>query len=124
MRRPALPPGGAHQRTAHRPGLGGARPRPEAPIRNLRWPCPDPARRRRTTRPRRRPSSRRGARRAAPPRRVALMDPISFLIDPMAYGFMQRGLLAALLVGVVCAVMGTFAVLKGLAFIGDGVTPA
>jgi manganese/iron transport system permease protein len=52
------------------------------------------------------------------------MDPIGFLVDPMAYGFMQRGLLAALLVGVVCAVMGTFVVLKGLAFIGDAVSHA
>jgi ABC-type Mn2+/Zn2+ transport system permease subunit len=52
------------------------------------------------------------------------MDPIAFLVDPMAYGFMQRGLVAALLVGVVCAVMGTFVVLKGLAFIGDAVSHA
>jgi ABC-type Mn2+/Zn2+ transport system permease subunit len=52
------------------------------------------------------------------------MDPLAFLVDPMAYGFMQRGLLAALLVGVVCAVMGTFVVLKGLAFIGDAVSHA
>jgi manganese/iron transport system permease protein len=52
------------------------------------------------------------------------MDPIAFLTDPMAYGFMQRGLVAALLVGVVCAVMGTFVVLKGLAFIGDAVSHA
>jgi manganese/iron transport system permease protein len=52
------------------------------------------------------------------------MDPISFLADPMTYGFMQRGLIAALLVGVVCAVMGTFVVLKGLAFIGDAVSHA
>jgi manganese/iron transport system permease protein len=52
------------------------------------------------------------------------MDPLGFLVDPMAYGFMQRGLLAALLVGVVCAVMGTFVVLKGLAFIGDAVSHA
>jgi manganese/iron transport system permease protein len=52
------------------------------------------------------------------------MDPIAFLADPMAYGFMQRGLVAALLVGVVCAVMGTFVVLKGLAFIGDAVSHA
>jgi manganese/iron transport system permease protein len=52
------------------------------------------------------------------------MDPIAFLVDPMASGFMQRGLLAALLVGVVCAVMGTFVVLKGLAFIGDAVSHA
>jgi len=52
------------------------------------------------------------------------MDPITFVLDPMAYGFMQRGLLAALLVGVVCAVMGAFVVLKGLAFIGDAVSHA
>jgi manganese/iron transport system permease protein len=52
------------------------------------------------------------------------MDPISFLSDPLAYGFMQRGLVAAVLIGVVCAVMGTFVVLKGLAFIGDAVSHA
>jgi manganese/iron transport system permease protein len=52
------------------------------------------------------------------------MDPIAFVTDPMAYGFMQRGLVAALLVGVLCAVMGTFVVLKGLAFIGDAVSHA
>jgi ABC-type Mn2+/Zn2+ transport systems, permease components len=52
------------------------------------------------------------------------MDPIGFLADPLAYGFMQRGLAAAVLVGIVCAVMGTFVVLKGLAFIGDAVSHA
>jgi manganese/iron transport system permease protein len=49
---------------------------------------------------------------------------VGFLLDPMTYGFMQRGLVAAILVGVVCAVMGTFVVLKGLAFIGDAVSHA
>jgi manganese/iron transport system permease protein len=49
---------------------------------------------------------------------------IDLLVDPLAYGFMQRGLLAALMVGVVCAVMGAFVVLKGLAFIGDAVSHA
>jgi len=52
------------------------------------------------------------------------MNLIGFLADPLAYGFMQRGLVAAVLVGVVCAVMGTFVVLKGLAFIGDAVSHA
>ena len=52
------------------------------------------------------------------------MDPVAFITDPMAYGFMQRGLIAAVLVGVVCAVMGTFVVLKGLAFIGDAISHA
>jgi ABC-type Mn2+/Zn2+ transport system permease subunit len=52
------------------------------------------------------------------------MDPFSVLIDPLTYGFMQRGLLASVIVGVVCAVMGAFVVLKGLAFIGDAVSHA
>jgi manganese/iron transport system permease protein len=52
------------------------------------------------------------------------MNPLSVLLDPFSYGFMQRGLVATLLVGVVCAVMGTFVVLKGLAFIGDAVSHA
>jgi manganese/iron transport system permease protein len=49
---------------------------------------------------------------------------IDLLLDPLTYGFMQRGLVAALIVGVVCAVMGAFVVLKGLAFIGDAVSHA
>jgi ABC-type Mn2+/Zn2+ transport system permease subunit len=52
------------------------------------------------------------------------MDVVGFFTDPMAYGFMQRGLVAAIVVGIVCAVMGTFVVLKGIAFIGDAVSHA
>jgi ABC-type Mn2+/Zn2+ transport system permease subunit len=52
------------------------------------------------------------------------MDPLRFVTDPLAYGFMQRGLIASVMVGIVCAVMGTFVVLKGLAFIGDAVSHA
>ena len=61
-------------------------------------------------------------RRTPLPRWAALM--LDFVLDPMAYGFMQRGLVAAILVGVVCAVMGAFVVLRGLAFIGDAVSHA
>lgn len=49
---------------------------------------------------------------------------LDLFLDPMAYGFMQRGLVAAILVGIVCAVMGAFVVLRGLAFIGDAVSHA
>jgi manganese/iron transport system permease protein len=49
---------------------------------------------------------------------------LEFVLDPMAYSFMQRGLVAAILVGIVCAVMGAFVVLRGLAFIGDAVSHA
>ena len=52
------------------------------------------------------------------------MDLVHVLGDPLAFTFMQRGLVASVLVGVVCAVMGTFVVLKGLAFIGDAVSHA
>jgi manganese/iron transport system permease protein len=52
------------------------------------------------------------------------MDPLRIITDPLAYGFMQRGLIASLMVGVLCAAMGTFVVLKGLAFIGDAVSHA
>ncbi len=49
---------------------------------------------------------------------------LDLILDPMAYGFMQRGLVAAILVGIVCAVMGAFVVLRGMAFIGDAVSHA
>jgi ABC-type Mn2+/Zn2+ transport system permease subunit len=52
------------------------------------------------------------------------MDLLGFFTDPMAYAFMQRGLVAAVIVGIVCAVMGAFVVLKGIAFIGDAVSHA
>ena len=44
---------------------------------------------------------------------------MSFFLQPLSYEFMQRGILAAILVGIVCAVVGTFVVLRGMAFFGD-----
>ncbi len=44
---------------------------------------------------------------------------MSFLFEPLSYEFMQRGMMAAVLVGIVCAVVGTFVVLRGMAFFGD-----
>jgi ABC-type Mn2+/Zn2+ transport system permease subunit len=44
---------------------------------------------------------------------------IDFLLQPLSYEFMQRGMLAAILVGIVCAVVGTYVVLRGMAFFGD-----
>ncbi|MBT3240913.1 MAG: metal ABC transporter permease [Chloroflexi bacterium] len=44
---------------------------------------------------------------------------INFILDPLQYAFMQRGLAAAILVGIVCAMVGTFVVLRGMAFFGD-----
>ncbi len=55
---------------------------------------------------------------------TSLTDVLDLILGPMTYGFMQRGLVAAVLVGIVCAVMGAFVVLRGLAFIGDAVSHA
>src|SRR5574339_715504 len=44
---------------------------------------------------------------------------MSLLTDPLQYEFMQRGMIAAILVGMVCAVVGTYVVLRGMAFFGD-----
>jgi len=44
---------------------------------------------------------------------------INLLLQPLSYEFMQRGMLAAILVGIVCAVVGTYVVLRGMAFFGD-----
>jgi len=52
------------------------------------------------------------------------MNPIDFLISPLAYDFFVRALVASALVGVACAVIGSFVVLKGMSFIGDAVSHA
>jgi len=44
---------------------------------------------------------------------------LSWLAEPLSYGFMLRGMIAAVLVGIVCAVVGTYMVLRGMAFFGD-----
>jgi manganese/iron transport system permease protein len=44
---------------------------------------------------------------------------IAWLIAPLSYGFMQKGMLVAVLVGVVCALVGCYVVLRSMAFIGD-----
>jgi manganese/iron transport system permease protein len=52
------------------------------------------------------------------------MSLIHLIIDPLAYPFMVRGLLAAILVGIVCATVGTYIVLRGMAFFGDALAHA
>jgi manganese/iron transport system permease protein len=47
-----------------------------------------------------------------------------WILDPLQYAFMQRGLLAAALVGVACALVGTYVVLRGMTFFGDALAHA
>ena len=49
---------------------------------------------------------------------------IEWLTKPLTYEFMQRGLLASTLVGVLCAVVGCYVVLRGMAFLGDALAHA
>lgn len=49
---------------------------------------------------------------------------VNFLVEPLQFAFMQRGLLAALMVGVVSSIIGVFVVLRGLGFIGDALAHA
>jgi manganese/iron transport system permease protein len=46
------------------------------------------------------------------------------LFEPLQYAFVQRALLAAVLVALVCASVGVFVVLRGLAFLGDAIAHA
>ncbi len=47
---------------------------------------------------------------------------LDFIITPFEYAFMLRALAAALIVGTVSAVIGTYVVLRGLAFFGDALS--
>jgi manganese/iron transport system permease protein len=50
------------------------------------------------------------------------MNPLDFLLAPLEYEFFVRALVASALVGVACAVVGAFVVLKGMSFVGDAVS--
>jgi manganese/iron transport system permease protein len=49
---------------------------------------------------------------------------IDFLLEPLGYVFMQRGLAASVIVGIVCAVIGSYVVLRGMAYLGDALAHA
>lgn len=51
-----------------------------------------------------------------------MLEWIDFLWQPMQYPFMVRGLVAALIVGVICGIVGCFVVLRGMAFFGDAMS--
>lgn len=46
---------------------------------------------------------------------------INWLMEPLHYSFMQAGCLAVILVGMTCAVLGCYVVLRRMAFIGDAI---
>ena len=46
------------------------------------------------------------------------------MLESFGYAYMQRAMVAGVLVGALCAVIGVYVVLKGLAFIGAGISHA
>lgn len=44
---------------------------------------------------------------------------LDWLLEPLQFSFILRALAAAVVVGVVCSVLGTYVVLRGMAFLGD-----
>lgn len=44
---------------------------------------------------------------------------VNWILDPLQYDFIVRALLAAVIVGVVCSILGVYIVLRGMAFLGD-----
>jgi manganese/iron transport system permease protein len=49
---------------------------------------------------------------------------LNLLLEPLSYPFMVRGLAAAVMVGIVCSLVGTYVVLRGMAFFGDALAHA
>ena len=50
------------------------------------------------------------------------MTPLDAVLEPLTFAFFVRALFAAVIVGVVCAVVGSYMVLRGLAFMGDALS--
>jgi ABC-type Mn2+/Zn2+ transport system permease subunit len=53
-----------------------------------------------------------------------MVEMIDWLINPLGYAFMVRGLIAVLIVGVVSGVLGTYIILRGMAMFGDALAHA
>lgn len=53
-----------------------------------------------------------------------MSDFFSALAEPFSFAFMVRGLIAALTVGIICATLGVYVVLRGMAFFGDAIAHA
>tara|TARA_Y100001968_G_scaffold75115_1_gene66516 strand:+ start:18132 stop:19001 length:870 start_codon:yes stop_codon:yes gene_type:complete len=55
---------------------------------------------------------------------LAVIEPLSFVFDPLAHEFMRRALMVSALVGAVCGLLSCYMTLKGWALMGDAVSHA
>lgn len=49
---------------------------------------------------------------------------MEFLQDLLVYGFLQKALITSIMVGIICGVIGSFIVLRGMALMGDAISHA
>ena len=49
---------------------------------------------------------------------------MNWIVEPLQYPFMQRALIEVAIIGALCGLIGSFVVLRGLAFIGDALAHA
>src|SRR4030066_1279453 len=56
--------------------------------------------------------------------RKGIIPMLEWLVLPWQYAFMVRALIGAILVGTLCAIVGTYVVLRGMAFFGDALAHA
>ena len=49
---------------------------------------------------------------------------LEIISDPLQYNFMVRALSVSVLVGITCAALGAYVVMRGLAFMGDALAHA
>jgi manganese/iron transport system permease protein len=47
---------------------------------------------------------------------------LDLLLEPLSYSFMQRSLLVAVAVGIICSVMGTYLLVQRMALLGDAIS--
>ncbi|MBD2328553.1 metal ABC transporter permease [Alkalinema sp. FACHB-956] len=51
-----------------------------------------------------------------------MLDLLNALVEPLQYSFMQRSLIVAVLVGVICALVGSYLMVQRLALLGDAIS--
>lgn len=49
---------------------------------------------------------------------------MEFLLEPLGYEFFRHGLLAALMVGALCGLVGVYVILRGMSYVGHGLSHA
>lgn len=52
------------------------------------------------------------------------MDIISFIIEPLQYAFMFKAVAVSIIVGIACAILSCFLILKGWSLLGDAISHA